>query len=209
MELTEKKLSDLREFERNVRKHSPRQVNEIARSVQAWGQTRAIVCDESGSILVGNGLFRALQQLGWEKAQCYVIEGLSENEKKKLVLADNQTYNLGADDYDAIIELVNDIVMDGDMDIAGFEVDALEAMTFGFDDIEDELQSYGTITDEKLTKYTPPEPPQQAQSPSSVQPSPEPQKPELETVEQGNPTAKVDTTKTVICPSCGEVIRLD
>lgn len=207
MKLTDMNLSDLTEFENNVRKHSARQVHEIARSVEAFGQTRAIVCDEEGRILVGNGLYRALQQLGWETAQCYIIEGLSDKEKKKLVLADNQTYNLGADDYDAIIQLVSDITIDGDMDIAGFEVEALEAMTFGLDDIEEELQSYGTITDEKLTTYTPPEPPQQAAS--AAQPAAEPQKADLKTIERGNPTAKVDTAKTVICPSCGEVIRLD
>lgn len=206
MELTDMKLSDLTEFENNVRKHSARQVHEIARSVEAFGQTRAIVCDEEGRILVGNGLYRALQQLGWDTAQCYVIEGLSDKEKKKLVLADNQTYNLGADDYDAIIQLVSDITMDGDMDIAGFEVEALEAMTFGLDDIEDELESYGTVTDERLTTYTPPEPPAR-QEQHDAQPQGEGF--ELKTVERGAPTVKVDTRKSVVCPSCGEVIYVD
>ena len=204
MEITEKKLSELREFEKNVRKHSEKQVQELIRSIEQFGQTRAIVCDESGQVLIGNGLLRAFAEMGRETAQCYVISGLSDKQKKKLVLTDNQVYNLGADDFDVVRELVADITIDGDLDIPGFDELALEAMSFTADDFEEQLDSYGTITEERLTTYTPPEPQKATQQTERGDGSPE-----LQTLEQGASKAKTDTRESVVCPSCGEVIYID
>lgn len=63
------KLAALRKVDGNVRKHSERQIREYMRSVQAYGQLKPLVVDESGTILIGNGLYDALTGLGWTDAQ--------------------------------------------------------------------------------------------------------------------------------------------
>ena len=80
-------LGELRKPERNVRLHSNKQISEFKRSVEMFGQIRPIVVDESHTILAGNGLFDALKALGRTDADCYVVTGLTEAEKKKLMLA--------------------------------------------------------------------------------------------------------------------------
>ena len=78
MEIVKKPLSELFPSEKNVRKHTQQQIDEFARSINMFGVIRPIVCDESGRILVGHGLYRALAKLGKETADCIVVSGLSE-----------------------------------------------------------------------------------------------------------------------------------
>ena len=90
MKIVRKKLSELKPAERNVRIHSEKQVKEFVRSLESFGQIRPIVIDEDNTILAGNGLYAALMAKGESSADCYVVTGLSETEKKKLMLADNK-----------------------------------------------------------------------------------------------------------------------
>lgn len=77
------KLAALRKVDGNVRKHSERQIREYMRSVQAYGQLKPLVVDESGTILIGNGLYDALTGLGWTEADCYQVTGLTEKQKRR------------------------------------------------------------------------------------------------------------------------------
>ena len=57
MKVTIKKLSVLKHPEKNVRIHSEQQIRELKRSLEKFGQTRALVIDENNIILIGNGLY--------------------------------------------------------------------------------------------------------------------------------------------------------
>ena len=47
MKIENVRVSELKPLEKNVRKHSDKQIEEMIRSVQQFGQTRAIVIDEN------------------------------------------------------------------------------------------------------------------------------------------------------------------
>ena len=96
------KLSELKKPERNIRIHTETQLKEFERSVTMFGQIRPIIIDETNTILAGNGLYDTLIRLGWEDAEVYLYDDLSENQKKKLMIADNKIFNLGVNDYDAL-----------------------------------------------------------------------------------------------------------
>lgn len=53
MKVTIKKLSVLKHTEKNVRIHSEQQIRELKRSLEKFGQTRALVIDENNIILIG------------------------------------------------------------------------------------------------------------------------------------------------------------
>ena len=67
--------------------------------------------DEDGVILAGNGLYDALVTMQAEKADCYVVTGLTDVQKKKLMLADNRVYELGMTDTDASKRLSNPLTV--------------------------------------------------------------------------------------------------
>ena len=59
MKVIKKRLDDLKHPEKNVRIHSEQQIRELKRSLEKFGQTRALVVDENNVILIGNGLYEA------------------------------------------------------------------------------------------------------------------------------------------------------
>lgn len=201
MKLENVKIKDLKPLENNVRKHSDKQIEELVRSVKQFGQTRAMVIDEDNNILIGNGLYYALVQLGEKEAQCYRKTGLSEKDKKKLILTDNKVFQLGSDDYNAINEYINEITSFGDFDIAGYDKFVLEQMTASDEETEEAIKSYGTITDVKLTE----EVPEVTRNNVQEEDTPAPATIVTETKVGGEKQER----KYIICPSCGEMIYLD
>lgn len=119
MKITVKKLSELHKPAHNIRRHSEKQLTEYIRSIEMFGQVKPLVVAEDGEIIAGNGLYEALLRMGRETCDCYVMVGLTDVQKKKLMMADNKVYELGFTDVDAIEELVKEL--DGDVDVPGRE----------------------------------------------------------------------------------------
>lgn len=140
MEITIKHISELKKNPVNVRKHSRKQIEEYAKSIKMFGQIKPIVCDENGVVWCGNGLYDALIFAGIETAECYVYTGLTEKQKKKLMLADNKVYELGATDLSGFDELIREI---GDFNIPGFDENLLKLIADSSHDAENALLDYG------------------------------------------------------------------
>ena len=102
MEVITMKLSEMVKPEKNVRIHTEQQLKEFERSVTMFGQIRPIVVDENNVIMAGNGLYDTLLQMGKETADVYKYEDLTENQKKKLMIADNKIFSLGIENLDTL-----------------------------------------------------------------------------------------------------------
>ena len=143
MKTVKMKLSALKPPERNVRMHTDRQLKEFERSITMFGQIRPIVTDENGVILAGNGLYETLKRMGRMEADVLKVTGLSENQKKKLMLADNKIFGLGVDDLSALDAFLADLK--DDLDIPGFDEDLLRSMAAEASAVTEQLQEYGTL----------------------------------------------------------------
>ena len=200
-------INALKPAEKNVRIHSEKQINEMKRSIESFGQIRPIVTDENGVIIVGHGLWETLKLMGETHAKVLVLEGLSEAEKKKLMLADNKIYELGNTDYDALLEILEEINLEGDsLDIPGYDVEVLEALLADTDDIDAELKKYGDISDEKIDELK--EEREEVKA-TVVQPEEEREivlNSDIIKVEQEKETER--PKPYVECPKCGEKIWL-
>ena len=148
MKITSVPIDMLKRPGKNVRVHTTKQLSEFVRSVQKFGQIRPIVCDENYVMLAGNGLYDALIKCGFETADCYVVSGLSDNDKKKLMLADNKIFNLGADDINAFEEILAEL--SGDFDIPGFDDELLKVLSADVSEADDFMSGYGSINAETM-----------------------------------------------------------
>ena len=228
MKLETVKVSTLKQLEKNVRRHSDIQIRELIKSYEQFGQTRAIVVDEDNNILIGNGLHMALVKKGVEDCVVYRKVGLSEKDKKKLILTDNKTYSLGVDDFENIEDYIKDIVAEGDLDIAGFDSEFISQITRELEEITADVKDYGIISleDKQKLEQAKPVPPTQStatpiytpatqgseQSNDDNEQTAEPYTPQEseDTEVQEQPQEVPNTTaKTCVCPNCGEVIPLD
>ena len=147
MKLTTLALDALRKPEKNLRLHTDKQLKEFVRSVQMFGQIRPIVVDEHNVMLAGNGLYDALRQAGHSEADCYVVEGLTDKQKKKLMLADNRIFDLGVDDMAAFDSFIADL--EGDLDVPGFDEDLLRSLIADTASATDLMSDYGLIPEDR------------------------------------------------------------
>lgn len=195
------KIEELKPLEDNVRRHNKTQVDELVRALDMFGQTRLMVIDEDNNILIGNGLYLAMRQRGDTEVACFRKTGLSEKDKKKLILSDNRIYALGVDDFDGITKYIESIAVDGDLMIPGFDPDVISRMTATLEEANEEVMTYGVITEPPKLVVGVPTPTTEVNT-GQATPTPTPTPPV-----EGVPT--VEPHKAVMCPNCGEVIHID
>lgn len=205
MKVTVKKLTDLKPMEKNIRRHSQKQITEYVRSLQMFGQVKPLVVDEDGLILIGNGLFEALKAMGADKADCYVMTGMSEKEKKKLMLADNRVYELGMTDTDMFDEIIRSL--EGDTDVPGWDAELLETLNATIHEVNDMVDSYGSYDPEDVQRINDR---QDAISGELQYPSGTMQSAgQVNTAPEGQTAGNANSgANTIICPKCGEVIQI-
>lgn len=198
MNVVVKQLKDLKRPPRNTRMHTDKQLAEFRRSVEMFGQIRPIVVDENNVMLAGNGLYETLLSLGKTEADCYVVTGLSENEKKKLMLADNRIFDLGVDDmsvFDAFIAELGD-----DLDVPGYDDDLLRSLVADAGEVEEMMSGYGTVDEERREQI------RNAGEPARRQETPAPEAASSAPATEDSAAAQAGSY--VICPKCGEQIWL-
>ena len=119
-------------YARNARTHSDDQVAQIAASIAEFGFTNPILAGSDGIIVAGHGRLAAAQKLGLEIVPVVVLDHLSPTQRRALVIADNRiAENAGWDDAMLRIEL-EALQLEGfDLDITGFDVDALAEIMAG------------------------------------------------------------------------------
>ena len=208
MEITTMKLADLIKPEKNVRIHTEKQLKEFQRSVKMFGQIRPIVVDENNIILAGTGLYDTLLAMGKETADVYRYEKLTQNQKKKLMIADNKIFSLGIENLETLDSFLEDLRED--LDIPGFDQEILKQMVSEAEDITDKLSEYGTLDDEEIQsiKENAERKEQRIQRIQTVQ-EPEPQSAvPLQQDPEGGNEETTEVRKFVTCPNCGGKIWL-
>ncbi len=120
---------DLVPYDRNARTHSPAQVEVIARSIAEFGFTNPILLDEAGVIIAGHGRLQAAQRLNMEQVPTITLPGLSEAQRRALVLADNRIALDAGWDIDLLRTELADLRLGGfDLSLTGFSLEELDSL---------------------------------------------------------------------------------
>ncbi len=119
-------------YARNARTHSDEQVAQIAASIAEFGFTNPILAGSDGVIVAGHGRLAAAQKLGLDTVPVVVLDHLTPTQRRALIIADNRiAENAGWDDAMLRIELQS-LQEDGfNLDITGFDADALAEIMAG------------------------------------------------------------------------------
>ena len=119
-------------YARNARTHSEEQVAQIAASIVEFGFTNPILAGSDGVIVAGHGRLAAAQKLGLDTVPVVVLDHLTSTQRRALIIADNRiAENAGWDDAMLRIELQS-LQEDGfNLDITGFDADALAEIMAG------------------------------------------------------------------------------
>lgn len=111
----------LKPYANNARTHSDEQINQIIASITEFGFTNPLLVDEEYSIIAGHGRLAAATKMSMGKLPCVVVAGLTEAQRKALVLADNKiALNSGWDTALLKIELGSLADAGFDLSLTGF-----------------------------------------------------------------------------------------
>jgi DNA modification methylase len=125
-------LDRLIPYARNARTHSAAQVAEIAGSIRAFGFSNPILVGEGADIIAGHGRLAAARQLRLAEAPVIVLRGLTDAQRRQLVLADNRiAANAGWDVEMLALELTELSVIGVDLAMLGFSNKELTAALTG------------------------------------------------------------------------------
>src|SRR3954471_1166989 len=113
---------------RNARTHSEAQIAEIAGSIRAFGFTNPILVGDGGDVIAGHGRLGAARLLGLSEVPVVPLRGLSEVQRRQLMLADNRiALNAGWDVEMLNLELKELSVLGADLAALGFTAQELAA----------------------------------------------------------------------------------
>lgn len=124
MNIIEKKLSELKEYENNPR-HNDGAVDYVAESIKNFGFKVPIIIDADGVIVAGHTRKRAAEYLGLKTVPCIVADDLTPEQIKAFRLADNKTAEFATWDME---KLDSELLALGALDMSMFGFISHEAI---------------------------------------------------------------------------------
>lgn len=123
-------IGDLIPYARNARTHSDEQVAEIAASIREFGFTNPILLGEDRTVIAGHGRLAAARRLDLAEVPTITLSGLSEAQRRALVLADNRiALNAGWDPDLLKVEIGDLVDAQFDVSLLGFSDAELASLT--------------------------------------------------------------------------------
>lgn len=127
MELEKISIDKIRMYENNTKEHPDWQVEEIVKSISAFGYKDPIALDENDIIIEGHGRYLALKQLNFKEIEILRITDLTEEQKAAYAIAHNKlTMNTDFDFETLKYELNKLELANFDLELLGFEEAELE-----------------------------------------------------------------------------------
>ena len=123
----------LRRHPRNVHVHPKKQIEQLARSIRAFGFTNPILINQRKEVLAGHARLEAAMAAGVELVPTILLDGLSAAEERAYLLADNKlAEKSGWDDASLAVELreLSALLADAglDLEITGFETAEIDSL---------------------------------------------------------------------------------
>lgn len=123
MKVNQIKIQDIKPYGNNAKKHSKKQIEQVANSIKRFGFVQPLVVDKNNELIIGHCRLEASKKLGLTEVPVLKVEDLSEEEVKALRLADNKL-NESPWDMDLAIEELKGI-SDEMIDLIGFDKDLI------------------------------------------------------------------------------------
>lgn len=126
--------SRLKHDPKNPRLHSEKQVQQIARSIEAFGFNVPVLINAKSQVIAGHGRLEACQLLGIAEVPTIRLEHLTEAQARAFLIADNRlTENATWDDRLLAEQLkeLSDLDLDFSLETTGFEMGEIDLLIEG------------------------------------------------------------------------------
>ncbi|RXH09674.1 DNA methylase N-4 [Bradyrhizobium guangzhouense] len=127
-------IAELKPNPANARRHSKKQLHQIAASIREFGFNSIVVADEDGMILVGHGRVEGARLAGLEQVPVLRVGHLSPAQKIAFSLADNKIALNSDWDVDQLRGLWRELMgveINFDVEVTGFETAEIDLLVDG------------------------------------------------------------------------------
>lgn len=130
MEITNKKINELRPYENNPRMNDDA-VQYVRNSIEQFGFKVPIIIDKNNVVIAGHTRLKAAKEIGMKEVPCIIADDLTDEQVKAFRLADNKVSEKSMWDYSKLDEELNSIL---DIDMTQFD---FETTDIDWDSVED------------------------------------------------------------------------
>lgn len=114
---------------RNARKHSAKQVAQIAASIQKFGFINPVLINEQGQLIAGHGRLQAAKELGIQTIPAIRIDHLTLAQQRALAIADNKIALNASWDLEILAEelkVMSELDFELEVEITGFDTPEID-----------------------------------------------------------------------------------
>ncbi|MGE3708526.1 MAG: site-specific DNA-methyltransferase [Hyphomicrobiaceae bacterium] len=126
----------------NARKHSSKQIEQLAQSIRKFGFLAPVIVDDGNLLLCGHARVEAAQQTGMATVPAIRVGHLNEVQKRAFMIADNRLAELASWDEALLkneLQFLSACDIDFDFSAIGFETPELDIILTSGDAEEDRL----------------------------------------------------------------------
>lgn len=137
--MVEVALEMLVPYERNAKKHPQEQIEKLKKSIQEFGFISPCLIDRDNRIIAGHGRVEAARQMGMDVVPCVYIEGLTDEQRRAYILADNRLTELGGWDLETVSDELSALRdLNFDITTTGFDIDDILFDEFDEEPLQEE-----------------------------------------------------------------------
>lgn len=126
-------------YDKNTRKHSPDDIEQIKASIVANGFNDPIgVWGEKNIIVEGHGRLFAAKELGFDKVPCIRLDHLTDTQRRDYAIRHNRTTELSSWDFSLLEEEIASLELEG-VDLSELKFDMPQNIDWaGVDDLTED-----------------------------------------------------------------------
>ena len=104
LEIKYRDIVEIKPYINNSRIHSDEQIEKISKSIQEFGFNNPVLIDEDGTVIAGHGRVLAAKKIGLFEIPTITLIGLTDDQRKAYLIADNRLAELGEWDHNLLLE---------------------------------------------------------------------------------------------------------
>jgi ParB-like chromosome segregation protein Spo0J len=132
-----RRIDDLKPDPANPRRHTRKQVRQIAESIKAFGFNVPILIDRDGNIIAGHGRWLSGREFGMTEVPTLCLDHLTPAQARAFMIADNRLTEISVWDDRLLARQLKELSLVGldfDIEVTGFEMGEIDLRIASLDD---------------------------------------------------------------------------
>jgi ParB-like chromosome segregation protein Spo0J len=129
MSIVYRAIGQLKPDPANPRRHSKKQIRQIANSIKTFGFNVPVLVDAELNVICGHGRQLACRELGWTEVPTLCLDHLSPAQLRAFMIADNRLTEIASWDDQLLAQQLKDLSLlglDFSIEVTGFEMGEID-----------------------------------------------------------------------------------